>query len=49
MPSFRPGTVRASVGTAQVAPTILHALGLNPWALNAVVAEGTPVLPALPF
>ena len=49
MPSFRPGTVRASVGTAQVAPTILHALGLNPWSLNAVVAEGTPVLPALPF
>ena len=49
MPSFHPGTVRASVGTAQVAPTILHALGLNPWSLNAVVAEGTPVLPALPF
>jgi hypothetical protein len=49
MPSFRPDTVRASVGTAQVAPTILHALGISPWALNAVVAEGTPVLPALPF
>jgi len=49
LPSFRPETVRAAVGTAQVAPTILHALGLNPWALNAVVAEGTAVLPALPF
>jgi hypothetical protein len=49
MPSLRPETVRAAVGTAQVAPTILHALGLNPWALNAVVAEGTAVLPALPF
>ncbi|MGA2145643.1 MAG: alkaline phosphatase family protein [Candidatus Sulfotelmatobacter sp.] len=48
-PSFQPQTVRAAVGTAQVAPTILQALGINPWALDAVRAEGTPVLPAVPF
>jgi len=46
--SFTPRTVRAAVGTAQVAPTILQALGIPPTALDAVVAEGTPVLPALP-
>jgi hypothetical protein len=48
-PSFKPGTVRAAVGTAQVAPTILKALGINPKALDAVVEEGTPVLPAVQF
>jgi hypothetical protein len=45
--SFEPSTVRAEVGTAQVAPTILKALGLNPSALDAVRAEGTSVLPAV--
>jgi Type I phosphodiesterase / nucleotide pyrophosphatase len=45
--SFQPSTVRAEVGTAQVAPTILKALGLNPSALDAVRAEGTSVLPAV--
>jgi hypothetical protein len=48
-PSFTPNTVRTAVGTVQVAPTILQALGLNPNLLQAVVAEGTPVLPALPL
>jgi arylsulfatase A-like enzyme len=48
-PSFAPNTVRTSVGTVQVAPTVLQALGLNPNLLQAVVAEGTPVLPALPL
>ena len=48
-PKFKPGTVRASVGTAQVAPTILKALGLNPALLDAVRAEGTPVLPGVAF
>jgi hypothetical protein len=48
-PNFRPMTVSAAVGTAQVAPTILRALGLNPNALNAVVAEGTGVLPSIQF
>jgi hypothetical protein len=44
---FQPDTVRAAVGTAQVAPTILKALGINPSALSAVRAEGTSVLPAV--
>ena len=48
-PSFQPRTVSTVVGTAQVAPTILHALGINPNALDAVLAEGTPVLPAVQF
>ncbi len=48
-PSLAPRTVSAAVGTAQVAPTILHTLGINPAALEAVRVEGTAVLPALPF
>ncbi len=48
-PRFRPQTVRAAVGTAQVAPTILQALGIDPSALDAVRAEGTSVLPAVQF
>jgi hypothetical protein len=44
---FQPKTVREAVGTAQVAPTILEALGLSPWALSAVRAEGTSVLPVV--
>jgi hypothetical protein len=48
-PSFRRTTVSASVGTAQVAPTILQALGLDPSALDAVRIEGTGVLPAVQF
>ena len=48
-PGFAPRTVNTYVGTAQVAPTILKALGLNPSALEAVQIEGTGVLPALPL
>jgi hypothetical protein len=48
-PSFNPQTVREGVGTAQVAPTILEALGLDPSELSAVRAEGTSVLPAVPL
>jgi len=48
-PSFTPRTVNSGVGTAQVAPTILKALGLNPADLRAVRVEGTPVLPAVQF
>jgi hypothetical protein len=33
--------------SAQVAPTILEALGLDPRKLDAVRAEGTGVLPAV--
>jgi hypothetical protein len=46
-PSFRAKTVQTVVGTAQVAPTILKALDLNPAALNAVRVEGTGVLPGV--
>lgn len=45
-PSIKAETVKAAVGTAQVAPTILKALGLNPQALDAVRIEGIGVLPA---
>ena len=48
-PSFKPSTVKEDVGTAQVAPTILSALGINPQALDAVRAEGTSVLPVVPL
>ena len=44
---FQAKTVREGVGTAQVAPTILEALGINPAALLAVRVEGTSVLPAV--
>jgi hypothetical protein len=44
-PSYQAKTIRASVGTVQVAPTILQTLGLNPSSLSAVRAEGTAVLP----
>ena len=44
-PCFTPQTIFAETATTQVAPTIVKALGLNPSALTAVKAEGTPVLP----
>lgn len=47
LPGFSPRTVHAEVGTAQIAPTILQALGLDPAALLAVRVEGTGVLPAV--
>ncbi len=45
LPCFQPQTVFAESATTQVAPTIVKALGLNPSALTAIKAEGTPVLP----
>jgi hypothetical protein len=48
-PKFKPSTVSAAVGTAQVAPTILKALGMNPNLLDAVRSEGTGVLPGVTF
>ncbi|HYA64233.1 MAG TPA: alkaline phosphatase family protein [Candidatus Sulfotelmatobacter sp.] len=48
-PDFEPRTVTSPVETMQVAPTILKALGLDPDALDGVRAEGTQVLPGLPF
>jgi hypothetical protein len=48
-PSFRAATVSTPVETAQIAPTILAALRLDPDSLQSVQQEGTPVLPWLPF
>jgi Type I phosphodiesterase / nucleotide pyrophosphatase len=44
-PRFTPQTVSVTTRTAQVAPTILQALGLDPLALEAVTQEGTQPLP----
>jgi hypothetical protein len=44
-PDFHPNTVYTSVGTDQVAPSILRALGLDPRELDGVRLEGTSVLP----
>ena len=46
-PSFSPRTVFAEVGTLQVAPSILTALGLDPAKLDGVRLEGTSVLPSV--
>jgi hypothetical protein len=46
-PNFSPQTVATTVRTAQVAPTILQALGMEPTALDAVRAEGTEPLPGV--
>ncbi|MBV8437776.1 MAG: alkaline phosphatase family protein [Silvibacterium sp.] len=48
-PAFSPRTIYTSVGTNQVAPTILKALGLNPNYLDGVREEGTAALPDLNF
>jgi len=48
-PSFEPKEMTAPVQTAQVATTILKALGLNPNALQAVQKDNTSVLPGLDF
>ncbi len=44
-----PAVITDPVRTAQVPPTILKALGMDPSSLQAVQKEGTPVLPGLPF
>jgi hypothetical protein len=46
-PKIEPRAIFAPVQTAQVAPTILKLLGLDPQALDAVRAEGTEVLPGV--
>jgi hypothetical protein len=48
-PSFSSSTVKVAVGTAQVAPTILEALHIDPRALDGVRIEGTSALPAVQF
>ncbi|HLH95327.1 MAG TPA: alkaline phosphatase family protein [Xanthobacteraceae bacterium] len=44
-PHLHAARVTSPVETMQVAPTILRALGLNPFALQSVRQEGTEVLP----
>ena len=46
-PHFHGSTVTSPVQTAEIAPTILKALGLDPHDLQAVQTEHTPVLPGL--
>ena len=48
-PRLNPVTVITQVETAQIAPTILQTLGLNPSSLQAVQIEGTQVLPSVNF
>jgi hypothetical protein len=44
-PAIKAATINAPVETMQVAPTILWTLGLSPYALQSVKAEGTQMLP----
>ena len=46
-PEMSPETVNAPVQTAQIAPTILKALGLDPHSLKSVQLEHTQSLPGL--
>lgn len=48
-PTLKASYINAPVTTMQVAPTVLHALGLDPASLQSVQLEGTPVLPAVQF
>lgn len=47
-PAFKSTVLKTPVSTSQVAPSILHALGVSPTALKSVQVEKTEVLPALP-
>jgi arylsulfatase A-like enzyme len=47
-PGLKASVVKTPVVTSQVAPTILHALGLDPQSLKSVRVEKTVVLPDLP-
>ena len=46
-PALHASTVISPVATAQVGPTILATLGLDPSSLDGVRKEGTPVLPGI--
>jgi type I phosphodiesterase/nucleotide pyrophosphatase len=46
-PGIKAQTLTTPVQTAQVAPTVLQALGLDPGKLQAVQVQGTEVLPGL--
>jgi hypothetical protein len=47
-PAFEAKTLKTPVATSQVAPSILHELGINPNKLKSVRTERTDILPALP-
>ena len=47
-PAFKSTVLKTPVSTSQVAPSILHALGISPSALKSVQVEKTALLPALP-
>ena len=47
-PSYKSTVLKTPVATSQVAPSILHALGVSPSALKSVQIEKTEILPALP-
>ena len=42
-----PGVFDQQLETTSIAPTIIRLLGLNPYALQAVRIQGTPVLPGV--
>ena len=46
-PRFTAQTVSDATATTQVAPTILTALGIDPFSLDAVSHEGTQALPGV--
>jgi hypothetical protein len=46
-PELNESSINTAVATAQIAPTILKILGLNPQELEAVRFERTPILPGL--
>jgi predicted AlkP superfamily pyrophosphatase or phosphodiesterase len=48
LPSFPASVIKTPVTTSQVAPTILHELGLDPRSLQSVQIEKTELLPGLP-
>lgn len=49
IPGFPPRVLKTPVTTMQIAPSILRALGIKPWELQAVQIEKTTVLPGLFF
>lgn len=48
-PGIPPQEIKSYVRTAQIAPTILNSIGMDPQSLQAVVKEHTPMLPGLPI
>jgi len=46
-PDLKERSINTAVATTQIAPTILKALGLEPQELEAVLREGTQLLPGL--